>query len=71
MTKLNAYFDRKKQEAIQQSIETDITSIVEKCKTLPYLKQLETINRIKENILHRKNELNNELQEIEQIIQKL
>ena len=71
MTKINAYFERKRQEAIDQNIETDINAIVEKCRTLSYQKQLETINRIKENLLHRKNELNNELQEIEQIINKL
>ena len=71
MTKINAYFERKRQEAIRQSIETDINAIVEKCKTLSYQKQLETINRIKENLLHRKNDINNELHELEQVISKL
>ena len=71
MTKINAYLDRKRQEAIQQNIETDINAIVEKCRTLSYQKQLETINRIKENLLHRKNDLNNELHELEQVISKL
>lgn len=65
------YLDKSKAEEIEQNIQTSINAIVSKCSALPYDRQLEAVNRIKEGLSKRKSELEEELSELDSVINKL
>lgn len=65
------YFDKAKQEQIRADIETSINSIVSTAKRLPYSKQVEAVERIKQSLKQRKIELEEELEDVKDCILKM
>lgn len=68
---LKNYLDKAKQEQIRADIETSINAIVSTTRRLPYQKQVEAVERIISSLEQRKVELEEELKEVEQCINKL
>ena len=68
---LKNYLDKAKQEQIRADIETSINAIVSTTRRLPCQKQVEAVERIKQSLKQRKIELEEELKEVEQCIEKI
>ena len=65
------YIDKSRQEQIRSDIETSINSIVSTTKRLPYSKQVEAVERIKQSFKQRKIELEEELEEVKDCISRM